>query len=151
MTAVNADAPPILQWDSEETRNPVSWYFWNGGATATQFGLAANVYHQVNAVALKPSMWNGGHQHQGNGVFFVIDGAKDSKTAGLCLFPEILKSEYHGIRSVIEAHSNSAGLQGADQQSAAGIMVNGGGERWDIRLRVWTNGRSAEYQLDRWD
>ena len=31
VTAANADAPPILQWDSEEQRNPVSWYFWNGG------------------------------------------------------------------------------------------------------------------------
>jgi hypothetical protein len=30
VTAVNPEAPPILQWDSEERRNPVSWYYAGG-------------------------------------------------------------------------------------------------------------------------
>lgn len=30
ITAARADAPPILQWDTEEHRNPVSWYYHSG-------------------------------------------------------------------------------------------------------------------------
>jgi hypothetical protein len=30
VTAVSADAPPILQWDAEERRNPTSWYYHAG-------------------------------------------------------------------------------------------------------------------------
>lgn len=30
VTAENAEAPPILQWDAEERRNPVSWYYHAG-------------------------------------------------------------------------------------------------------------------------
>ena len=30
VTAARPDAPPILQWDSEEARNPVSWYYAAG-------------------------------------------------------------------------------------------------------------------------
>ena len=40
VTAANAEAPPILQWDRDGARNPVSWYFWNGGSSASQFGLS---------------------------------------------------------------------------------------------------------------
>lgn len=150
VTAVNADAPPILQWDREDARNPVSWYFWNGGSSAAQFGLTANKFHEVNAVALKPSMWGGGFEHQGRGVMFIIDGAKDSRTPGLCLFPEILRSEFHGIRSVLEAHSNRTLMQGREEQSAAGLMLNHGSQ-WHATVRVWSAGKPLEYLLDRWD
>jgi hypothetical protein len=30
VTAANADAPPILQWDRDESRNQVSWYYASG-------------------------------------------------------------------------------------------------------------------------
>lgn len=150
VTAVNPDAPPILQWDSEGARNPVSWYFWNGGSTAAQFGLTGGKFHQVNAVALKPSMWNGGHEHQGHGVLFVIDGAKDSRTPSACLFPEMLKSEFHGVRPVLEAYSNCAQMEGSADQSAAGVMLNKG-QPWNATVRVWSAGRSRDYRLDRWD
>lgn len=150
VTAVNADAPPILQWDSEEARNPVSWYFWNGGSSAASFGLIAGQFHEVTAVTLKPSMWTGANDHQGAAVMFLVQGAKDSRMQGSALFSETLKSEFHGIRSVIEAYSRDAKIEGIEEASAAGIMVNKGSP-WNVRLRVWVNGRSAEYRLDRWD
>ncbi len=150
VTAANADAPPILQWDNDGARNPVSWYFWNGGSSAVQFGLTGGKFHKVNAVAFKPSMWNGGHEHQGQGVLFVIDGAKDSRTPSACLFPEILKAEFHGVRSVIEAYSNGAQMEGAADQSAAGVMLQKG-QPWDALVRVTAGGMTLEYKLDRWD
>jgi hypothetical protein len=30
VTAANGDAPPILQWDADDCRNPVSWYYASG-------------------------------------------------------------------------------------------------------------------------
>lgn len=150
VTAVHADAPPILQWDREDRRNPVSWYFWHGGATAAQFGLKAEKFHPVAAITLKPSMWNGGFEHHGQGVMFIIEGARDSRRASACLFPENLKAEFHGVRSVLEAYSQSAILEGAEQASAAGVMLGKNGS-WDVLLRVWADGHSLDYQLDRWD
>ncbi len=149
-TAVNSDAPPILQWDSEEQRNPVAWYFWNGGSPARQFGLQGNTYCKVNAITFKPSMWNGGNEHQGKGVAFIIDGAKDTRNNNSELFPETMRSELHGVRSVIEAYSRNAKLEGQDQQSAAGLMF-GTEKNWNVKLRVWVGNNSSDYQLDRWD
>ena len=150
LTTVNMDAPPILQWDSEEKRNPVSWYFWHGGSTASQFNLPAGQFCQVNAITLKPSMWNGGHEHQGAGVLFILDGARETRQPQACLFPEIMKSELHGVRSVIEAYSRSASAEGINEQAAAGVMLQKG-VSWDATVRVWSGGHSTDYRLDRWD
>lgn len=150
VTAVNAEAPPILQWDMPEARNPVSWYFWNGGATAQQFGLRGGQFYDVSAVTLKPSMWNGGNKHQGAGVLFIIADARETRMEGAALFPEILKAEIHGIRSVIEAYSRGAQIEGMDEPHVAGVMLEKGGS-WSATVRVWTAGRSIEYRLDRWD
>lgn len=153
VTAVHADAPPILQWDREDARNPVSWYLWKGGATAASFGLVGNQWVDVDAIALKPSMWNGGHEHQGVGVLFVLAGAHETRRCGLALFPEILKSEFHGIRAVIDAYSKSdrAQIDGMDQPHAAGLMIDW--VTWTVKLRVWSSDRirSQDYHIDRLD
>jgi hypothetical protein len=151
VTAVNPDAPPILQWDRKDARNPVSWYFWQGGARAAAFNLEAGSYVEVEAVAHQPSMWNGGNEHQGAGVLFVLRGAKESKNGGAGLFPEILKSEFHGIRSVLEAYSRSAEIEGLKEPHAAGIMLTRGSGKWNAHVRVWSDGSSTDYMLDRWD
>lgn len=151
VTAVNADAPPILQWDREEARNPVSWYFWNGGSSAASFGLTAGAFVPVEAIAFKPSMWNGGNEHQGQGVLFVLAGARESKQAGAALFPEILKAEFHSIRSVLEAYSRGASIEGMREPHAAGVMLTKGDKAWQATVRVWSGGKSLDYCLDRWD
>jgi len=104
-TAVDPDAPPILQWDAETNRNPVSWYVYYGGSTPSRWGLTANTYCKIDAVCLQPNMWTSQFTHQGQGVVFILDGAKDSSNQSLALFPEILKAELREVRSVIEAHS----------------------------------------------
>ncbi len=151
VTAVHPDAPPILQWDREEQRNPVSWYFWNGGSTAASFGLKAGTFVPVDAITLKPSMWYGGNAHQGSGVMFILSGAHDTRMAGAAIFPEILRTEFHGIRSVIEAYSRSAEIAGLKEPHAAGIMLDKGSGHWDVVLRVWAGTHPMDYRLDRWD
>ena len=151
VTAVNPNSPPILQWDVEGERNPVSCYLWHGGAEAAQFGLTPGLYHDVAAVTLRPSMWGSKQlSHYGEGVMFCLHGAHETKRGGLVIFPENLKSEFHGIRSVMEAYSRAGVLEGADGEHVCGPMLSKGGT-WEARIRVTSDGETAVYDLDRWD
>ena len=152
VTATNPDAPPIIQWDSEESRNPFSWYVYSGGSYPSHWGLPAKEFVDVTAITLKPSMWADEEKfrHQGKGVIFVLNGAKDVCSAPLCLFPEILKSELHQIRSTIEAYSKGAKIEGAEEASANGVMV-AGGINGKHDFRVTTSTGVALYRIDRWD
>ncbi len=151
VTAENPDAPPILQWDTEQQRNPVSWYVYNGGSSAAVWGLAPG-WRNVPAITLQPSAWFGGKfDHQGGGALFLLDGAKDSRNNSLALFPETLKAEFHGIRSVIEAYSRSAKLGGEADASANGLVISKG-RPCSVHLRITLSaGPRVEYRLDRWD
>lgn len=151
LTASHEDAPPILQWDSEAKRNPFSWYVYNGGSSYSSWRLSTG-YCRVTAICLQPSMWYGDYYHQSKSVFFILEGAKDKdyKTAGNCLFPEMLKSELREIRSTIEAYSKSATIEDYDNASACGIKLEYGAA-WDAEFRITTNTGTATYKLDRWD
>lgn len=146
VTAVNPDSPPMLQWDGLEgqPRNQVSWYFWHGGTTASHWGLSAG-WNKVGAVCLKPCHWQSDKfTHQGPGVFFVLPDARESRMAGGGYFPETLRSEYHGIRSVIEAHSRNATLEGMADGNANGIALDDGSS---LTVRVRMAGGLSSYQL----
>lgn len=150
VTATNPDAPPILQWDTLERRNPVSWYVYNGGSSAQRWCLMP-VWIAVTAVALQPSMWGGRPAgHQGESAIFVLAGARDSgyENSGLGIFPETLKSEFHGIRSTIEAFSRRGKLGGYGDASACGLRV-GNESGAHVRVRD-AAGVQMEYRIDRW-
>lgn len=153
VTAADPEAPPILQWDREDLRNPVSGYVWHGGSDPSQYGLPGG-FNAVSAIALQPHMWNGGSSqstHQSLGVIFLLKGAKESRSAGLALFPEILRAELHPVRAVIEAHSKSGQIEGMEQASATGVTPSKGGN-WSAVIRVTTKaGQVSQYKLDRWD
>ena len=104
----------------------------------------------MSAVTLKPSMWGGGCEHQGKGVLFLISGVRETRNPGAALFPEILKAEFHGVRSVLEAYSCGATIEGMGEPHAAGLMLTPGAS-WDATVRVWSAGRALDYRLDRWD
>lgn len=123
ITAEYADAPPIFQWDTPELRNPFSFYTYEKGSPAPQWGLVGQTWAPVTAVTLRPEQWHGRNDaHLPKGVIFVIQGAVDTNTeVGNAMFPETLKSEFHGIRSTIEAFSKKARLGGRDTASACGL------------------------------
>ncbi|QWY83081.1 hypothetical protein [Rhizobium phage RHph_X66] len=152
VTAEDPDAPPILQWDSEEKRNPFSWYLYSGGSLPSNWGLPSTGWVKVNAITLKPSAWHrepGAHDNQGNGALFVLEGARDKRTPGLCLFPEILKSSLHSIRSTIEAFSHRGAMSGQDEATACGVLCDKSGLSYVVR--VTTDLGRADYRIDRWD
>ena len=154
VTAANPEAPPILQWDSAERRNPVSWFFHLGGGVAWDWGLQSERYYPVPAIVHQPSMWHGGFGHHGKAVYVLVEGAQDRRHRfGGGLFTEMLRSEYHEVRSTLEAYLNTARVEGADQGSATGFCLKATvtAPENPIRIRVTTPGAQLEYSLDRWD
>jgi len=152
LTASHEDAPPIIQWDNEEKRNPFSWYIYRGGSPYSMWGLSLG-YCKVSAICFQPSMWYSESLHHGKGIMFILEGAKDTnyKNIGNCLFPEILKSELREIRSTIEAYSKDTNIEGYEESSASGIILEYD-TKWDTMFRVTTNtGEVLVYKLDRWD
>lgn len=144
VTAANADAPPILQWDGLEgfTRNPMSWYFYHGGSMPADWALLPG-WQKVDAICLKPCHWQKEFTHQGEGVFFVLSAAKDMRhTTGAGFFPECLRAEYHEIRHAMEAYARGAAIVGRDEGTANGIALQNG---QSLTFRVRSAGVSTDY------
>lgn len=163
LTAVDMSAPPILQWDLPEARNPVSWYLYHNpmslsrGSSADRWGLKPYSWVPVTAISLQPNMWAAEPRflNQGQGIIFSLQGAIDKGVEGLALFPETLKSEFHGVRAVIEAYSGRAKPEGINEAEANGIILQRtemSGANWLAKFRVTdSHGQVRTILLDRWD
>jgi len=153
VTAADPAAPPLLQWDSIEHRNPVSWYVYNDGSKPESWNLTPETYCQVTAITPLPFLWDAGRSfdHQGAGVILILDGARDLVyTQGAGFFPEQLRSELHPVRSTLEAYAKTAVVAGKDEATACGLDLRKGSNRNHL-LRVTTKTGRASYQIDRWD
>jgi hypothetical protein len=156
VTAVDSAAPPILQWDRTERRNPVSWYLHldGHGQLATHWSLTAGSWANVTSICPQPSMWFGGKfDNQGESVFLLVEGCKDiCGSGGLALFPEILRSELHSVRKTIEAYSATKRIEDTvGGPPACGVKLQKN-SRLGVQLRVHTvSGVVSEYVIDRYD
>jgi hypothetical protein len=152
VTSADPDAPPILQWDRENARNPMSWYFYVNGSPAEQWNLRGGTWATVSAITLKPSMWGDRPlDHHGKGVFILIEACRDLRySGGAGFFPDYLRSEYHEIRKTMEAYAKAAIVAGKDEATACGIGLSAG-QTWNAMLRVTSSGVVTSYKLDRWD
>jgi len=154
VTAANPDAPPILQWDREDARNPVNHYLYTNGSNPEDWGLASGRWIDVNAVTLQASSWANSVTRYGDGVYLLLQGCRDQRQrAGLALFPENMRAEYYGVRAAIEAFSRAGTLQGAEQATACGVALQKGASStwWNQTIRVTSRGSVMTYKLDRWD
>lgn len=150
VTAADMSAPPIIKWDDEINRNPVTWYVYAGGSYPADWNLV-NGYAEVTAVALQPNLWQPGFESNGKSVFFILKGCKDKRNKALSLFPNHLKGELHEVRSTIEAYSQNNTLSGYEEADACGIRLQGDSQFWSCNLRVTTDVGVSTYKLDRWD
>jgi len=149
VTAEHADAPPILQWDSPERRNPLSWYVYTRATMASRWNLSPG-YRKVTGICYQPSMWNGGLDWQGESVLFLLEGCKDTQSDGLALFPECLRGELHEVRKVVEAHSRKGKLGGFEQASACGIRLCKGRDEFCERFMFVGDGVQRVVRIDRY-
>lgn len=152
LTAEDPDAPPIVRWDTEENRNPFSWYVYSGGSMPETWNLHPGRFIPVTAVTMQPNMWSGNHDYEGKAVIFVLKDCKDMnyRNSGCALFPEILKSELHEVRATIEAYSKQSTCYGYDEASACGIRIQANANS-RARFRVTTDFGVTEYVIDRFD
>jgi hypothetical protein len=151
VTAVDPDAPPLLQWDREGNRNPVSGYQYFHGSSPSAWHLDSHVWVRVTGLALMPSTWKGYQwaDHHGKGAILLLEGARDMTNPTLALFPETLRAELHSVRKVIEQFSKSRRIEGVEDASACGLLL--GKENSRHRLRVRSATGLAIYHIDRWD
>ena len=157
-TACDPEAPPLLQWDRPERRNPVAWYLYHGGSAAGDVGLTSGAWHPVVGVTTLPPTWDPEHpcpQH-GDGAILVLRGARDGhgmrrKSCGTGLFPECLRGELREVRSVIEDHEHTTAPEDGERDDLAiGVDIRKGGT-YAVRVRVRTALGLSEYLIDRWD
>lgn len=147
LTAADPDAPNILQWG-----NTFSQYVYTGGSTPGQWNLPANSWTKVNAISLLPHLWGGSTMnHQGRGAIIVLDGCRDTRQAGLALFPEILKGELREIRSTIEAYSNKGEIEGRESASVCGFVIRDSPGCGAKLLVTSPSGVKSQFIIDRWD
>jgi hypothetical protein len=153
VTAEDPNAPPILQWDTEEHRNPVNWYFYPNGSLPQEWALTWGQHVEVEAITAHPSAWGTRElAHHGGGACFILRGARDVHArGGLALFPENLRSEYHGIRAAIEAFSRAGKLGNGEGATACGVAMTSNGTIGRHTFRVTSKGARVSYTLDRWD
>jgi hypothetical protein len=147
-TAVHPDAPIIYQWG-----NPFGWYVYNGGSLPQYWNIQETKV-AVTGICLRPSMWaDRPLDHHGKGIIFILEGAKDTryKTSGNALFPECLKSELHEVRATIEAYSLRAVLQGYDEASACGLILDKNSTFNAVFSVQFSNEQTALYKIDRFD
>lgn len=159
ITAADPEAPPILQWDSLERRNPFSWYCYvdrlrGNGSPPERWNLTRGAWVPVEAVAPRPSRWFGETKfaHHGDAIYMVLRGARDTAyDKGGAFFPEDLRGELHAVRHALEAYAREAVIEGKDDATACGVVLGKGGSWNNVRVRV-TNGQDVrEFNLDRWE
>jgi hypothetical protein len=158
VTASDPTAAPILQWDGidPDVRNPVSWYFKSEpGSHATQWLLSPGSWVPVTRIMKAPPHWQRPDlfKHVAEMALFALDRARwHEQQVGGGFFPESLKSDYHGIRSAMEAFSKSATVTGGsalDQVNGIAMSASGSG---GLTFRVTdVSGAISTYLLDRWD
>lgn len=159
VTALFDDAPPIIKWDSEERRNPFTWYTYgsrktHSGTPPSQWGLQRG-WVKVNAIARSPAEWGtpispSTHSSYRSAIL-VLEGCVDTANSGNALFPEFLRPELHSIAPTVEAFAKTAKIHGRSEASAAGLMISASGQAYGITVRVTNHGVVQTYLIDRWD
>lgn len=151
VTATHPDAPPILQWDHDNRRNPFSWYLYTGGSYAQNWGLRGGQMKPLVGITRTPDRWYETRSNFPDQFVLLMDGMWDKRNMLLGLFPEILKSDLHEVRSTIEAHNRSRAISGGGRPHAAGYLVSARDTRINIELEVHTDRLIKTYKIDRWD
>lgn len=146
VSADDMDAPPILQWDFPERRNPISLYCYVNESRAGDWGLVGSHADCTGAVR-PPAMWYGAEmRNHKDGLFFILKGCADKRNSSSALFPEILKPELREIRSTIEAYSHKTPLLGFESATACGI--NAVGTKVIVMLK---SGLTVTYNIVMWE
>ncbi len=145
--AVDNEAPLIFQWP-----NHYGWYVWQEGSLAQHVQLRPNTWVEVEAVIAKPCHWGGNVANFPQLALFALKGAREQRNAGSAIFPEMLKSELHEVRSTIEAHSEKTNIEYVSPQlhtvSGPGAQP---GMKSELQIKVTSQLGVTQLVIDRWE
>ncbi len=159
VTAVDPEAPPLLQWDRPDRRNPTSWYLYTDGTgrLASGWNLAIHQRYKVDALVLAPNLWRDeidpAAQHHGRKLFVIIEGCRDKiYERGGGFFPSMLRGELREVRATLEAHATTAKIEAVDVPTCGLMLQDDPKLTWDCELWVTDrHGVVSRYVLDRWE
>lgn len=161
MVASNPKAPPIFQWDGREgkPRNTACCYVYDEMRPSHYWNLQTGSWTKVKVICKNPWHWQDDLcTNFGQGVLFVLKDCYDRNEKGdLALFPECFRSEYHGMRKVIEAFSKAGKPTGREAKRAANgyWLAKSDKNVTDLKLAVTTleHGHLCNTQItiDRWE
>jgi len=133
---------PLMQWHDDKNR--ASWFVYHHPDPVEKHDLRPNAWNEVTCIVPFPHLWDGvpqtttfpllpadadefKHYHKNKGFRYLLclDKVKLKEERSLCLFPSLLKSEFHGVRSTIEAYSNRNGIEEVPDIDAKGGLVSG--------------------------
>jgi len=100
---------PILQWDHEDRRNPVSRYTYVNAVHPNHWGVSSG-WNEAIAITDAPEVW-GVSEAEKIEAHFVLAHGYDTAPTSLPLFPQTLRTELHGVRAVIEGFAKTAQLE----------------------------------------
>lgn len=150
VTAVHADAKPILMYDREERRNPVSNYMYTGGSYSQTWGLVPYIWVKVQGILPPPTQWYRERTEPLDRYFLLLEDARDQNDADLALFPELIRRELHEVRATIEQFSNT-GRRQISPKDIGGLFIGNGPAQLNLKLRVRAGKVVTEYLVDRFD
>jgi hypothetical protein len=156
---------PLMQWHDDTNR--VSWYTHSTPVNVATHGLDSE-WTPVPYIIPFPHLWDGipatttfplaeevasvfKYYHSKNGFRYLIGlkGIEEPGDLELCLFPTIMKSEFHGVRSTIERYSRMGRIE--KPRGAAmvgGIEMSRSGHKGNRVFRVTDDkGQQGTYEI----
>jgi len=149
---------PLMQWHSDS--NLASWYYPGRAGPVVKHNLKPDTWNEVSCLMPFPHLWDGipatttfalpsektvengfKYYHTKNGLRYLLclKGVTQEDRRSLCLFPSLLKAEFHGVRSTIEAYSNKTNQEVVEDLEAKGGIVAGlkvDKSDYSVKLRV---------------
>jgi hypothetical protein len=153
-TSVDADAKPILTWDKEDNRNPVSGYLYQGGSTASHWALPRDGKVRVTAITVGVPDWSKevslADMADTSSVIFILESGRDTRVTDTPMFAESFLPELHGVRSVLDAHFRSQPMAALPEgeNPVVGITATTKGEAL-VTLKVVKKDAVVRYVIDR--
>ena len=133
---------PLMQWHNEQ--NKASWFVYHHPHPVQKHNLLPDAWNKASCIIPLPHLWDGvpqtttfplasaksndfRHYHKSHGVRYLLclENVKLDEGASLCLFPALLKSEFHGIRRTIEAYSGTNCIEKVSAIEEKGGLVAG--------------------------
>lgn len=161
---------PLMQWHDDD--NLSSWYTRSSPIRMPDKGLRKG-WAEVRAIVGFPHMWSDMrvgdmkenvpssdeeckkwflHLHHGLQYLIQLCDAREDTMDSLCLFPTLLKSEFHGVRQTIEAYSAKGSVEDTPgHHHVGGVMVGksdfGSGSREHIFRITGEKGQREMYKV----